>query len=133
MKISLALGHRQTLSRQSAWGCFTTNLALPGFGSLTAGRVSGYPQAALMLSGFALTTVFSARFFGWYMANSSRFSSDEGDPMARLAEMWLQVRWPLLGIGLFAVAWLWALATSLLILSEAKARGGAAKEPPRLA
>ncbi len=130
MNISLALGRRQRLSRQSAWGCFTTNLALPGFGSLTAGRISGYPQAALTLAGFGLTTVFAARFFAWYVANSSRLSSDEGDPIARLIELWMQVRWPLLGIALFAVAWFWALGTSWLILREAKREGPA--QPPLL-
>ena len=52
-KISLALGQRQALSRQTAWGCFTTNLALPGFGSLVAGRISGYFQVALAMVGLA--------------------------------------------------------------------------------
>ena len=51
MKISLALGPRRPLSRQTAWGCLTTNLALPGAGSLVAGRVSGYPQLALGVGG----------------------------------------------------------------------------------
>ncbi len=132
MKISLALGPRQALSPQSAWGCFTTNLALPGFGSLTAGRISGYPQAVLTLAGFALTIVFAARFFTWYVANSSRMSADEGDPIARLAELWSQVRWPLLGIGIFALAWLWALGTSLFILREARRKQPPAAEPPLL-
>lgn len=127
MRISLALGPRQTLSRQSAWGCFTTNLALPGFGSLTAGRVSGYPQAALGLTGVGMTMLFAARFFGWYLVNSARFSSDQGDPVANLVELWIQVRWPLLSIGVFAAGWLWALVTSLQILLESRRT-----EPPKL-
>ncbi len=127
MRISLALGPRRALSRQSAWGCLTTNLALPGSGSLTAGRISGYPQLALALIGFALTSCFAARFFAWYLVNKSRFSSDDGDPFARLAELWLQARWPLLGIAVFAAAWLWALATSFQILHEARRN-----EPPKL-
>ncbi len=127
MKISLALGRRQRLSRQSAWGCFTTNLALPGFGSLTAGRISGYIQAALALAGLALSTVFAARFFAWYAVNSARLSSDQGDPIGTLAELWAHVRWPLLGIAVFAVGWFWALVTSLIILQESKS--GA---PPKL-
>lgn len=127
MRISLALGPRQALSRQSAWGCFTTNLALPGFGSLTAGRVSGYPQAALGLTGVGMTMLFAARFFGWYLVNSERFSSDQGDPVANLVELWIQVRWPLLSIAVFAAGWLWALVTSLQILLESKRT-----EPPKL-
>ena len=61
-KVSLALGPRRPLSRQTAWGCFTTNLAMPGFGSLVAGRISGYAQAALTIGGMVLTMVFGARF-----------------------------------------------------------------------
>jgi len=130
MKISLALGPRQTLSRQSAWGCLTTNLTMPGFGSLMAGRISGYPQAALGLGGVALTTLFAARFFGWYVANSSRLANPEGDPLGRLVELWAQIRWPLLGIAVFGLGWLWALVSSLLILHEAKRREPSLVPPP---
>ncbi len=126
-KLSLALGPRRALSRQTAWGCFTTNLALPGFGSLAAGRVSGYPQAALMLLGFALSTVFSARFFAWYLVNSNRFKSYDPDPFATWYALWKEVRWPLLGIALFAAGWLWALVTSWQVLRESKRN-----EPPKL-
>ena len=131
MKISLALGPRRTLSRQSAWGCFTTNLALPGFGSLMAGRVSGYPQAALGLAGVALTTLFAARFFAWYLVNLSRMTGDQEDPFGTLVELWRAARWPLLGVSVFLAGWLWALVTSLQILSAAR-RDGAAQVPPRL-
>ncbi len=127
-KVSLALGPRQPLSRQSAWGCFTTNLALPGFGSLAAGHVSGYPQAFLGIVGLALTAFFAAQFFGWYAANSPRFNSDNGDALAALAELWTAVRWPLLGMVVFLAGWLWALLTSLQILHAARKA-----EPPRLA
>ncbi|HEY5909447.1 MAG TPA: hypothetical protein VJA21_02455 [Verrucomicrobiae bacterium] len=131
MKISLALGPRRTLSRQSAWGCFTTNLALPGFGSLMAGRVSGYPQAALGLAGVALTTLFAARFFAWYLVNLSRMTGDQEDPFGTLVELWRAARWPLLGVSVFLAGWLWALVTSFQILSAAR-RDGAAQVPPRL-
>src|SRR2546425_4585484 len=121
MKISLALGPRHPLSRQTAWGCLTTNLALPGFGSLVAGRVSGYPQVALGLLGLVLTLVFGVRFFYWYAANWSRFQGAQADPFAAMGEMWRVVRWALLGMGIFFIGWLWALATSLQILRAAKA------------
>src|SRR5262249_27900592 len=100
-KISLARGPRQPLSRQTAWGCLTTNLALPGFGSLVAGRISGYAQAALGLAGLALSVIFGVRFIAWYIANWPRLSGDQADPFAALHELWLAVRWPLLGIGIF--------------------------------
>src|SRR6266568_7357773 len=112
MKISLALGPRQPLSRQTAWGCFTTNLALPGFGSLVAGRISGYPQAALMLVGLIVSLLGVARAFTWYAANGSRLQDPQGDPLANLTDMWLAIRWALLGLGVFGLGWLWALFTS---------------------
>jgi len=131
MKISLALGRRRPLSRQTAWGCFTTNLALPGFGSLVAGHATGYLQALLGIGGLALTVVLSARFFGWYLANWSRLQGAQADPVETLSELWGAVRWPLLGIGVFALGWLWALATSWAILRSAPANEPAAA-PPRL-
>src|SRR5258707_97358 len=116
MKISLALGPRQPLSRQTAWGCLTANLAFPGSGSLVAGRVSGYAQLALALSGLVITILFGVRFFYWYIVHWSQFNGRQADPVTSLIEMWLVVRWALLGIGIFLVGWLWALATGLDLL-----------------
>jgi hypothetical protein len=124
MKISLALGQRREISRQTALGCLTTNLALPGFGSLVAGRVSGYAQAALSVGGTILTTVFGVRCIVWFLSNWSRLRAPQADPVAVLDQMWLSMRWAVLGIGIFAVAWIWALGTSLAILRGAK------KSPP---
>ncbi len=131
MKISLALGERRPLSRQTAWGCFTTNVALPGFGSLVAGRVTGYPQALLSVGGVALTLIFGAQFIAWYLSNWSRFQAPEADPVATMGEVLMQVRWPFLGIGVFALGWLWALFTSWQILRAAK-QAESENAPPRL-
>ena len=131
-KISLALGPRQPLSRQTAWGCLTTNLALPGFGSLVAGRRSGYPQVALMVCGLIVTTIFGVRFMAWAVANWGRLQQgNELDPFAGLGEMWLAMRWAVGGIAIFALGWLWALGTSLHILREADGPESRGK-PPRL-
>jgi len=92
-----------------------------------AGRISGYPQAALGLGGLALTLLFSARFVAWYFVNAARMRADQGDPFAALAALWHAARWPLLGMAVFGAGWLWALISSLQILSEAKRA-----EPPRL-
>ena len=131
MKVSLALGPRRTLSRQTAWGCLTTNLTMPGFGSLVAGRVSGYGQVVLTICGMVLSMVFGARFIVWYFTNWSRVRGDEMDPMSALGEMWVHVRWALLGIVIFAFAWIWALGTSFLIVRSAR-QAEAARVPPRL-
>jgi hypothetical protein len=130
-KISLALGPRQPLSRQTAWGCFTTNLAMPGFGSLMAGRFSGYPQAALALAGMLMTVGFGFRFLYWYLNHRPGSAGAEPDPVAALVDIWMAVRWALFGFFLFLAGWLWALATSSLILRAAKA-AEAAQVPPRL-
>ena len=130
-KVSLALGPRRPLSRQTAWGCLTTNLAMPGFGSLVAGRVSGYGQAALAIGGMGLTMVFGARFIWWFFANWSRLHEPDADPTAALGEMWPFLKWPLVGFGMFGVGWLWGLATGLQIVSSAK-KTESATVPPRL-
>ena len=131
MKVSLALGPRRPLSRQTAWGCLTTNVAMPGAGSLAAGRVSGYAQLALAVGGLGLTLLFGTRFILWYLANWDRFHGTEADPMDALREMWLVLRWAALGFGLFLIGWLWALATSFQIVHSARTAESAAV-PPRL-
>ena len=131
MKISFTLGPRRPLSRETAWGCLTTNLAMPGFGSLVAGRISGYPQAALGLGGMGLTLVFGLRFFLWYAAHYARLGDPNLNGLDALADLWMAVRWALLGIALFALGWLWPLSTSLSLLREAR-RLQPPGIPPRL-
>lgn len=106
------------------------NLALPGAGSLAAGRKVGYPQVILGLVGLGLTMVCGLKFLLWYLANFSNLTGNEEDPLAGLSLLWHQLRWPALGVAVFVVAMLWALLTSLTILSQA---GSAAiNVPPRL-
>lgn len=120
MKISLALGPRGPISRQMAWGCFTTNLATPGLGSVIAGRIVGYFQAGLMLIGFTTTAIFGVRFIVWYLANWNRLLGTQDDPFGAFAEIWLRLRLALLGLGIFLIAWLWALMTSMQIIQSVK-------------
>jgi hypothetical protein len=107
---------RRRISRQTAWAFLTGNLALPGVGSLSAGRWIGGVQLALALGGMTLTLVFGFRFVAWYFENYDRLQGDPEDPLGVLREMWIAVRWALLGIGLFGVSWLWSLGTSFRIL-----------------
>jgi len=131
MKISLALGSREALSPQTARGCAATNLALPGFGSIMAGRPVGYLQAAITIVSFPLTTLFGVKFFLWYLGNWSTLNNPEADPVESMMRMGHEVRWAALGIALFAVGWLWALATNASILRAAPKNEDAGK-PPRL-
>lgn len=132
MRISLALGPRRALSRQTAWGCLTSNLALPGSGTLVAGRPVGYLQLALALGGFVVSAVFGVRFIGWQLANWSRFHSSQGDPVAELAEIWMHLRWALLGMAIVFISFLWALMTSMAILRTASNQVPSKEPPPRL-
>lgn len=120
MKISLALGQRQPLSRQTAWGCFTMNMAIPGAGSLVGGRVAGYPQLVIGLAGLALTVFFGGRFIVWCLMNWSRIYGSQADPYAVWGDLWRMLKWALAGIGTFLIAWLWALGSSLGILATSK-------------
>lgn len=131
MKISLALGNRETLTPQTARGCVGMNLALPGFGSLMAGRAVGYAQAALTLVAFALTLVAGTNFVIWGLKNWSNLQNPQGDPLETLVGIWLHGRWALLSIALFCVSLLWALATNTAILRDVRKNEGRAK-PPKL-
>ncbi|MCU0785078.1 MAG: hypothetical protein MUF81_13725 [Verrucomicrobia bacterium] len=131
MKISLALGNREALSPQTARGCVATNLALPGFGSLMAGRAIGYAQAVFTVVAFALTVVFGVKFILWGLMNWSKIHDPQADPVETMVAFWHGARWALLGMALFAVSWLWALATNASILRAAPKNEEAGK-PPKL-
>ena len=120
MKISLALGQRKPLDRTTAWGCLTANLAVPGCGSLVAGRVSGYFQLLLAIAGVTLTTLFGSRFIVWYVHHWGQMQQIETDPAASFQELWSRLRWALLGMLVFLAGLLWALASSFGILLESK-------------
>lgn len=119
MKVSLALGQRVPLSRQTAWGCFTTNLALPGFGSLMAGHKIGYAQVVLGQLGMVLTTIFGVRFILWYFREGREFLA-QADTLEGFSAMWGAVHWALVGMAIFFIGCTWALISSLIILREAK-------------
>ena len=53
--------NHEVSSRQSAQGCFATNLAMPGLGSLVGGRKVGLLQLALCLSGLAVSLGFGVK------------------------------------------------------------------------
>ena len=114
--------------RKTAQGYAATNVVLPGLGSLTAGRKVGFIQLVLCLGGFGMTLGFGMRFVFWALAHWSEFqnANPDVDPLKNLRDLWDQARWPLLGIFMFLVSWLWALSTSrsLLIKSRDKSAIG---------
>jgi len=126
MKISLALGKTRGLSRETALSCLTANLAMPGSGSLAAGRRSGYLELLLAFIGVALTLVFGTRFLIWFAKNWNSMQNQDADPFETFRGMWMAGRWAFLGIFIFLIALLWSLLTSLQILRSAR-------RPPRMA
>ena len=127
MKISSAPANREVPAREVARGCFTTNLAIPGLGSVIGGRKIGYLQMAVCFSGQAITLIFGIRFIFWSLAHWTEVHHpNEDDPLAPLRLIWHELRLPLLGIALYAIAFFWALLTSYLLLNAAKRKEGAA-------
>lgn len=130
MKYSLALGPRGPMTREKAWACFSMNVVLPGTGSLLAGRISGYLQFLLGAAGMIITMACGAKFMAWFVANWSRLQAGNGDPIENLRDMWMAVRWPLLGTVLFGIAWLWGMLTGAVLIAKAKKTGPPPIPPP---
>ena len=99
-----------------------------------AKRGAGFFQAPLGVLGLVLTLMFGVRFVVWFFASQARINDPESDPVAMMIELWLNVRWALLGLGLFALSWLWALASSLSLLRQTREESpaGQGRVPPRI-
>ncbi|MGA2176652.1 MAG: hypothetical protein ABSH38_16880 [Verrucomicrobiota bacterium] len=130
MKISLTLRPRRALPRAEAWACLSANLALPGAGSLAAGRKAGYAQMALAFGGLAVSVAAGIPMIEWGIANWGRIMqpAPADDPLGPLLELWVHARWPLAGIGIFLAGFLWAAATGLRLVAGAPRDG----VPPRI-
>lgn len=118
MKLVLASRAKGPANRQEAWACMTANLALPGSGSLAAGKSVGYYQLALTTAGFILSVGTGIHLLQWMLENWTRINQAAGDPFETLGTIWHEIRWPLAGLGIFAISLLWAAITSAQILSE---------------
>jgi hypothetical protein len=96
----------------------TANLALPGSGSLAAGKPVGYYQVALAVVGFVISMATGIHLLEWMLQNWTRINQAAGDPFENLSIIWHEIRWPLLGLGIFTASLLWAAITGMQILSE---------------
>lgn len=98
---------------------------LPGLGTIMAGRVIGYVQAALMCLGFFLSVGFMMVYLASSVGSLNRFmlTGVSEDPTVHY-EPWLWVLW--LGLGLSIIAWTWSLISSLIILRQTP------EAPPRI-
>jgi hypothetical protein len=115
--------------RSSAWAWTLTNLlVLPGLGSLAAGRQVGWAQAGVALAGLGLIVYGLTRLIRDWLAAGLEPVFEFTPALGSL----------LAGLGISAVAWFWALATSIQVHRALRARERAAAAsassaaPPRL-
>lgn len=108
--------------RDRAWGVVVANqLALPGFGTVMAGRKIGYAQLALSVTGVLCFTVFLIHAIPQLGELLRQLANPTDDPDVALDFLaqwipWLGVAFA--GIVLWAIAWVWALATSARALKS---------------
>jgi hypothetical protein len=134
MKFSLKLGNRRPLDRSTAWACVMANqFAIPGLGSLAAGRRAGYAQIILATIGILPTLAFSLRLLiALYHLQQSIGGFGSIDELLvhlkthlrQLPHAWGLYFWigaP--GVAFFATAWFWALISSIAIVSQAQRPG----------
>jgi hypothetical protein len=67
-----------------------------------------------------LTVIFGLRGLLWMLANWSRMRDPATDQIAVMSDMWSVLRWAFLGMAIFGLGWLWALATGYGIVRSAK-------------
>jgi hypothetical protein len=134
MRTFLAKKSPDLSAREIAQGSLTANLAIPGLGSVVAGRKVGFVQMAVYFSGFGLTICFGLRFVVWALSHWSQFYAEfyspDADVITAMNDLWLRTRWALLGIALFVISWVWAFSTSRALLAAAKRENGANKPAP---
>ena len=108
MRISWA---KKPLNRTTARNSFLINqFATPGLGSVMAGRwIEGIGQLILAVIGFGLV-------LAWFCLVMIQFYQQLNSEGTSRSVAWLGEA----GALVFAVAWLWALVTSVRLLSEAK-------------
>jgi hypothetical protein len=104
-----------------AWTCLTTNLVgLPGLGSLLGRRlVAATGQLVLSLSGAGISLWWIVSVLAYWLRNGEL--PPPGPDLLYAAG----------GLALFGLGWLWSLATSLLLLREARRNEGAARRENR--
>jgi hypothetical protein len=99
-------------NRSEAWTCVMANLvACPGVGTLMAGRKIGYAQGGLAVAG----AIPLAGYISWFSFQKfNALLNVEGNlhAAAGYGPWWIGA----VGLGIFALAWLWSLVSSIQIL-----------------
>jgi hypothetical protein len=94
-----------------AWACLGANaLVLPGLGSIAGGLpISGALQILASLAGFVLTMIWAVSWLGSALEQGT-VPTDLGPNLGRGA----------LGLLLFAVSWLWGVASGAWLVRRAR-------------
>jgi hypothetical protein len=91
--------------------------AFPGLGTIMMRRRVGYFQASIMVTGFVLTTGYLL----WFIVCAARYASNPAWTEADFTGRYRPYKWALTwGLVLCAIAWAWALVSSLQILRAQK-------------
>jgi hypothetical protein len=89
---------------------------------------------AVYFAGFGLTLTFGLRLIysvlSHWSAFYAEFYSPGADELSAMSDLWHRSRWALLGIALFLISWIWALATSRTVMAEASIKKGIVKPAP---
>ena len=104
--------------RTQARFCVLINqCAFPGLGTILQRGRYGYAQAALMIAGFSLTMGFLL----WYLVSCARYMLNADWDERKWVAHFHPYLWALhYGLALCAVAWLWALGSSIRIWRQAR-------------
>lgn len=94
------------VNRSEAWGCLVMNaLICPGMGTLVAGRKIGFAQIA----GAGVGLLIALMAFFKLLADLSLIATGEKVPKQAFVI-------GLIGVGVFAIFWIWGLITGFSIL-----------------
>jgi hypothetical protein len=100
------------LSRDRAWAYVMRNVALPGYGSLKAGKtLTGLGELLLALAGFFMLVAW---MFRWMIRISqAELGEDLSPPPA--ARLWET------GVACIVVSWFWTMSTCISLMRQARA------------
>ncbi len=117
-----------TITKEDAWGFLLMNvLSLPGLGTYQAGmKTQGVLQAAISGTGMIISIVWAYMMLSRYQEILKELSETGKIPLIAFDILWIG----LLGLAVFFVGLVWAIACNFIVLSHAKSHASS-KTPPK--